>query len=144
LLLGLSKFTLVSGCGWLIDVWLTMGLVALGVSPFWASLVGAFTAVTFVYVVALKAVFSVSGRFGARGFPAYVLWQCVAISIASLLVAWIALRLEPIVAAAGPDVPNPLSLGSGIAKAIVTPVTLLANFLFMRWLTSWLRSKEIS
>lgn len=119
-----------------------MGLVALGTPPFWASLVGAFTAVTFVYIVSLKSVFSVSGKFGARGFPAYILWQCVAIFIASLLVAWIARGLEPIVAATGPDVSSPLSLSSGIAKALVTPLTLLANFIFMRWLTSWLRSKE--
>ena len=136
-------FAVISGCGWLIDIGLTMGLVAFGVPPFWASLVGAGTAVTFVYIVSLHAIFGVDGALGARGFPIYIIWQVFAISVASVLVASLAhllvslLNLEPWAIVA------PLSLASGAAKALVTPLTLLANFFFIRWLTLHLRQGSV-
>lgn len=137
---GFVRFAAVSGCGWLMDVGLTMGLVQLGIPPFWASLVGAGVAVTFVYVVSLHAIFGVNGALGARGFPAYVIWQLFAISAASLLVAWLAHLLVPLAERLPAQGADPLSLASGAAKALVTPLTLLANFLFIKWLTLRLRS----
>lgn len=136
----LIKFTVISGCGWLIDVGLTIGLVQIGLPPFWASMVGAGVAVSFVYIVALSAIFRVGGVLGARGFPPYVIWQCCAIPAASVLVAVLAHLLEPVALALPAGGMDPLSLASGAAKAAVTPVTLLANYLFMRWLTERLRS----
>ncbi|MFW5654100.1 MAG: GtrA family protein [Roseicyclus sp.] len=139
----LSRFTgfaAVSGTGWVIDVVLTMALVQLGVAPFWASMAGAGAAVTFVYVVALRAIFGVGGRIGARGFPLYVLWQVCAISATSALVAVLAgLLAAPGEATLDRLVPegaaDPLAWASGAAKALVTPLTLLSNFFFMRLLT---------
>ncbi|WP_085790022.1 GtrA family protein [Roseivivax jejudonensis] len=133
-------FAIVSGCGWLLDVGLTMGLVQLGASPFWSSMIGAAVAVSFVYVVSLNRIFSVEGALGARGFPAYLIWQAVAIFIASALVAWLSHALLPMAAALPVQAADPLALASGAAKALVTPITLLANFLFMRWLTRRLSS----
>ncbi len=141
------RFAVVSGVGWLIDVGTTMALVEVGASPFWASLVGAATAVTFVYFVALRSVFQVDERLGARGFPPYVVWQVCAISAASVLVSVLAGWLAPVSAAMlerlGSDASfDPLTWAAGAAKALVTPLTLLANFLFMRWLTVRIQSRH--
>lgn len=134
-----TGFAAVSGAGWLCDVALTMALVQMGAHPFWASVAGAGTAVTFVYVVSLRAIFAVGGGPGARGFPFYVLWQICAISAASILVALLAAGLEPLAAEIfdriGTGGTDALTWASGAAKALVTPLTLLANFLFMRILT---------
>lgn len=139
-----GKFFIISGIGWLLDVVLTMGLVQLGYGPFVASLVGAGTAVTFVYIVSLFAVFNVGRIGGLRGYAFYVLWQIFAIAVASALVSFISYLLEPLLEelvnehAGGISAyfPTALSLASGLAKFIVTPLTLIANFLFMRWLTA--------
>ena len=137
-------FALVSGAGWLIDVALTMGVVYAGAQPFWASLVGAGAAVTFVYFVSLRRVFEIGGRVGERGFPYYFVWQVFAITAASLIVAVLANLLSPVGAAVlerlGPEGwGDPLTMASGAIKVLITPLTLLANYLFMTWLVKRLQ-----
>jgi putative flippase GtrA len=144
-----SKFALVSGTGWLIDVVLTAGLVRLGTTPFLASLSGSIIAVTFVYVVSLRAVFSVGGRLGARALPFYVIWQVFSISGSAWLVAFLTHLIAPWLAALAASVSwielaHPLAAASGIGKALATPITLAANFLFFSRLTSWLRTSHPS
>jgi putative flippase GtrA len=137
---GFYGFTLVSGFGWLLDVGLTIFLVSLGTPPFWASVVGAGVAVTFVYVVSVQAIFDAEGKVGVGGFPYYVVWQICAIAAASALVALLAHTLLPLVAGTldwfGHENPTGvLAIATGAAKTLMTPFTLVANFLFIRWLT---------
>jgi len=106
-----------------------MALVHFGLSPFVASMIGAGTAVTFVYIVSQLAIFHQGRTGGVTDYAIYVVWQVVAITIASLLVAFLARILEPSFIALT------LSMATGIAKVLVTPLTLGANFLFMKWLT---------
>ena len=54
----LSIFTVISGLGWLIDMVLFLALVRAGMDPFFANLIGAFVAVTFVFVFAQRHVFT--------------------------------------------------------------------------------------
>lgn len=136
------RFAVISGSGWIIDVSLTVMLVYMGATPFLASLAGSVVAVTFVYVVSLRAVFEIDGRLGTRAFPMYLMWQVFSISASSALVALLAHLIAPSIAATldhfdmagGRD---PLSAASGLSKGLVTPITLAANFLFFRWLASW-------
>jgi putative flippase GtrA len=140
---GFGAFALISGIGWILDTGLTMGLVQFGLTPFAGSLIGAATAVTFVYAVSRMTLLG-DRRIGRpQDFARYVAWQIFAIAAASALVALIARLLAPVMVsltdleglrAGGVDL-EPITLASGLAKAIVTPVTLLANFLFMKWLT---------
>ena len=134
---GFLTFTLISGLGWLIDVAVTIGLVDFGASPFVASFVGAGTAVTFVYIVSRFTVFSAQKLGSVNDYAIYAVWQVVAITVASLLVAGIAYLLEPIAGRLGfaQRLPDALALATGAGKVLVTPLTLVANFLFMRWLT---------
>lgn len=138
-------FATVSGTGWLIDVVLTVALVHFGSPPFFASLVGSVVAVTFVYIVSLRAVFTIDGRLGARAFPLYVIWQVFSISVSAVLVAVLAHLIAPWLAAVSPEaslieITDPLPVASGLAKALVTPITLAANFLFFHWLSTWLNA----
>jgi len=131
---GFLSFAAISGTGWLIDMGLTMASVQLGLSPFFGSAIGAATAVTFVYVVSRLFVMGDRQIGGATDFALYVVWQVVAIAAASALVAALAHLLAPLVAAIGTL--DALAVASGLAKVLVTPLTLIANFLFLRWLTT--------
>jgi putative flippase GtrA len=138
---GFRGFALISATGWILDMSLTTGLVQLGLSPFAGSLVGAATAVTFVYVASRLSLLG-DRRIGrAQDFVHYVLWQVFAIAVASALVALMARLLEPVVASLSTldglrsSGIETIAMASGFAKALVTPLTLVANFLFMKWLT---------
>lgn len=143
-------FALVSGLGWLLDVGSTAALVNVGIAPFAASFAGALAAVTFVYVISRLAVFDQARLGRVSDWALYSVWQLFAISVASLLVAALAYLLEPAaghLAAVwtdrlGPNVPVPLALATGAAKVVVTPLTLTANFFFMKWLVQRGRSVE--
>jgi len=141
------RFAAVSGTGWLIDVVLTVLLVRFGATPFMASLTGSVVAVTFVYIVSLRAVFAIEGRLGARAFPLYVVWQVVSISASAALVAFLTHLTASSVAQVSQavswiDITDPLSTAAGISKGLATPVTLAANFLFFQWLAKWLGSRQ--
>lgn len=141
-----SVFTLISGTGWLIDLGLTMGLVMAGMGPFLASMAGSLTAVSFVFIVSQVMVFDTNGQVRTDQYGFYLVWHAMTIPLASMVVAvlarWFELPLAQLLAWAGSWLPGwiaawlpgTLALAAGIAKAAITPVTLTANFFFMRWL----------
>ncbi len=126
----LSRFTILSGIGWMIDVSLTLGLVSAGLAVVFANAIGATAAVTFVYITAQRHVFRLNpGRLSAsERFGAYVLYQVVAITVASVLIGAVAWILAGVLAELSP------TLIAAIAKIVITPLTLYSNFLFMGWL----------
>lgn len=133
---GFYGFAVVSGFGWVLDLSLTMGTVHLGLSPFLGSLIGAATAVIFVYVVSRTLLLGDGSLGVVQDFGLYVVWQIVAITVASGLVAVLAHVFEaPMASVMAASQADPLVLASGLAKALVTPLTLLANFFFLHWLT---------
>lgn len=135
LTVGFYGFAVVSGIGWVLDMCLTMGTVQLGLPPFLGSLIGAATAVSFVYVVSRTLILGDGGLGHVQDFGLYVAWQVVAITVASGVVAVLAHGLEALAGRVMASYQaDPLALASGLAKALVTPFTLLANYLFMRWL----------
>ena len=125
------------------DVCMTTLLVSADVSPFASSYIGAASAVTFVYVVSRLVVFSDSGTGQQHDFMRYVIWQICAITVTSILVA----GLADLLTVSATHVTTILSntygwptydgraLATGASKILVTPLTLIANFVFMRWLT---------
>ncbi|MEO0821826.1 MAG: hypothetical protein AAF074_15540 [Pseudomonadota bacterium] len=136
----LSRFTVISGIGWLIDLSLMLGLVALGLGAFEANLVGAFCGVSFVFVAAQRRVFVAAGGVRLGMLAAYLAWHAIAITAASALIGLIAGALAGPAAALrdalaallpGPLVPGAPLIAAGAAKALVTPLTLYANFLVM-------------
>ncbi len=112
------RFGLVSGIGWLVDFALFALLTRAGTPVALANFVGASTAVTYVFFASLRPIFRYGGRYAGRKLLLYWTYQALAVTAASWLIhAVSALGVAPL-----------------LSKVLVTPLTFVANFLFMRWL----------
>ena len=138
-----SGFTIISGFGWLLDFAVMASLVQAGLPVFAANFIGAFCGVTFVFFVAGKRIFQkAEGRSTGRLLLLYWIWQAVAVTVASAATAALAALLGQLTGPALEAIPIPFIGGEvalrtvlGVsAKILVTPATLVANFLFMRFL----------
>lgn len=115
------RFAVVSGLGWLIDFSIFALLNSLGFSVWLANIVGATTAVLFVFFASVRKIFQYNGHYILWKLLNYIVYQIIAIICASLLIDFIALQFGML----------PI-----IAKIIVTPLTFYANFQFMSFLTT--------
>jgi putative flippase GtrA len=122
----LSRFALISGLGWLID-FSVFSLLCQHWPVYMANLMGASLAVLFVFFASLRPVFLYAGQQTSRKLLQYIVYQVVAIWLASLLIDALSVTLGGMFGQASW---LPLS-----AKVIVTPLTFVANFMFMRWLS---------
>lgn len=115
------KFGVISGLGWLIDFTVFYLLVRLEVPPFFANVVGAGIAVTFVFFSSVKRVFQYEGGYLLAKLAGYIGYQVIAVAIASALIGLIVRHtgMEPL-----------------LAKILVTPFTFYANFQFMSYITT--------
>lgn len=112
-------FAAISGTGLALDVCLYAALQSLGWRAGLANALSASAAVTFVYFASVSRVFSYRGGFLYSLFLVYVVYQLVAVALAS----W---AVDVLVAA----VASPL-----LAKALTVPVTFSMNYVFMQHLT---------
>lgn len=115
------RFAVVSGLGWLIDFSIFALLNSLGFPVWLANIVGATTAVLFVFFASVRKIFQYNGHYILWKLLNYIVYQIIAIICASLLIDFIALQFGML----------PI-----IAKIIVTPLTFYANFQFMSFLTT--------
>lgn len=119
LLKAVWEFAIVSSVGLTIDFGVFFLLISLGLTPAIANLVSATAAVTFVYFTSAARVFSYRGRFLLPLFAGYLVYQVLAVSLASLAIGhFVSLQWSP-----------------GVAKLLILPVSFSANFLFMWLLT---------
>lgn len=116
----IAKFAVVSGTGLVIDFAVFLALIALGLSSFRANLLSATCAVTFVYFASVRRIFSYGGSFLFGLFFAYLAYQAIGVTAASLAVSYLAQHFLLPVA----------------AKLVILPVTFGANYIFMAVLTS--------
>lgn len=115
------RFAVVSGLGWLIDFSIFALLNSFGFPVWLANIVGATTAVLFVFFASVRKIFQYNGHYILWKLLNYIVYQIIAIVCASLLIDFIALQFGML----------PI-----IAKIIVTPLTFYANFQFMSFLTT--------
>lgn len=115
------RFAVVSGLGWLIDFSIFALLNSFGFPVWLANIVGATTAVLFVFFASVRKIFQYNGHYILWKLLTYIVYQIIAIVCASLLIDFIALQFGML----------PI-----IAKIIVTPLTFYANFQFMSFLTT--------
>jgi putative flippase GtrA len=136
-LLKLPSFTLLSGIGWCIDFAIFNTLVTLGHTYFASNLVSASVAVTFILIAARRWIFRHHAESLHVVVAKYVIWNVVAVTAASFLIQLIATGLEHIdlsgvLAGAGQvtgKIPDKKAIVSNVAKLLVTPITMYANFL---------------
>lgn len=121
------SFALVSGTGLCIDFAVFLSLIALGASSFWANAVSGTCAVTFVYFASVRRIFSYAGRFLFGLCLAYLAYQAVGVTAASLAVAYLSDNF----------------VTPALSKVLILPVTFSANYIFMALLTSPHRKREV-
>jgi putative flippase GtrA len=120
------RFIVTSGLGWSIDFALFSALSFLfPQTPFVANLVSASAAATFVFAISYARIFQRGGDDFFVRLSRYLLFQLFSILISSMLIAITAAALAKL---------NLLEDGwlAMIAKIIVTPLSLLANFFVAR------------
>ncbi|MDP9412823.1 MAG: GtrA family protein [Pseudomonadota bacterium] len=120
-----ASFAVVSGTGLALDFALFLALIGTGSPAFAANAVSGTCAVTFVYFASVRRIFSYAGRFLVGLFLAYLLYQALGVTAASLAVAFLSANFAP----------------PAVSKLIILPVTFSANYLFMSLLTRRGREK---
>ena len=137
-----TGFAVISGVGWLIDFALFNLLVGTGVPPGRANLVSAGVEVLFVFITSRRQLFRGAQRPLAQAMGLYVGYNIIAVAVASLAVGALSgvatAMLAPVLARLCPSLPLGLcahisgirgGLGPALAKIVVTPATMYANFI---------------
>ncbi|MEO7384070.1 MAG: GtrA family protein [Novosphingobium sp.] len=132
----LLGFALISGIGWILDFAIFTGLVAAGTSVFIANMISAITAVLFVFFASRQRLFEDATRPLGQAITLYVLYNVVAVTVASLLIQIVGRLLIhgiDLLAHQDRDIgADGLRLANAVApmtaKILVTPLTMYANF----------------
>jgi hypothetical protein len=115
----LLPFAAISSAGLGLDVTVFALLIRLGFRAGYANLVSAALAVTLVYFVSTKQVFRYVGRFLLPLFLAYLVYQVLAITVASWAV----------------DILVTFGISPIFSKGAILPITFSLNYLFLDFLT---------
>lgn len=131
-------FVLISGVGWLLDFSSYTALTQLlGLASSKANFISSMVGVTYVWIVAVGRLF----RRKNDGVPIYLMiywaYQAVSISGYSLLIAAIAASAANLWMSSLLGAPAAL-----VAKIILTPINLLTNFVFMSFLTRFMKTSS--
>lgn len=129
-------FAALSGVGWLCD-FLTFAFLVkfLAVPGSVANFVSSYVGVTFVWIFSLHAVFEVGGPRKNIFLLVYWAFQFFSISAYSALIQQGAIHLVRF----GPGMFSQSDLLL-LSKIIVTPFNRLTNFIFMKFLTGYMKS----
>ncbi|MGG6194186.1 GtrA family protein [Pantoea allii] len=123
-------FIILSGLGWCIDLIVYSTLVVIfKVSAAPANFLSSYAGLTFVWFTSLKYVFNKKTNKQSTFLLLFWSWQFLSIIVASKAVEHLSsyLNAYSFLTNVNTDI---------VAKIAVTPVTLLCNYLFMRFLTS--------
>ena len=134
------SFFLISGVGWLIDISLYTVLTKVGLHVILSNIISSTVAVTYVYITSTKKLFKNESKINLKvKYIMYVAYQICMILFSSYCVYLISKNLIQIL-------PN-VNIGSikGFtnlivehaklsAKILVTPFTMIINFIFMKFL----------
>ncbi|MBP3766219.1 MAG: GtrA family protein [Bacilli bacterium] len=134
------SFFLISGVGWLMDISLYTILTYIGVHVILSNIISSSVAVTYVYITSTKKLFKNESRINLKvKYIMYIAYQICMILISSYCVYLISNCLIQML----PNV-NISSIKGIInliveyaklsAKILVTPFTMVINFIFMKFL----------
>ncbi|QBP74002.1 hypothetical protein E2K99_02775 [Herbaspirillum huttiense] len=122
-------FLLLSGLGWLCDFGTFSFLVKLTETPsFVANFISSYVGVTFVWFTSLKTVFLRQGSPRQLGlYWGYQFFSILLYSQALHFLIQMLMRVElPVLIASNLDI---------VSKCMITPLNLVTNFMFMKYLT---------
>lgn len=131
-------FVLISGVGWLLDMASYAGLSQLfTVPPAYANFISSMVGVTYVWIVALNRLFDRPEYRRSIYLPIYWGYQGVSILAYSALISIVAASAYNSKIGQIFEMPSAL-----VAKLIITGPNLITNFIFMSFLTKFMKSSS--
>ena len=121
-------FFIVSGIGWLIDM-LIYTIISHYLPVFMANIISSTVSVTYVYIVSTKKIFANAGIDIKIKYLIYIIYQIIMITTFSFVISGLAKFLGQVVKSN-----FVLKYSKICAKILVTPITMVLNFLFMKFL----------
>ena len=120
-------FVGLSGIGWILDFCTYTGLGFILRNPVTNNIISSWVGVTFVFIFATRKVFRDNGKISLKWkYLIYILYQCVLIFFVSMLLGAIHAAILNC------DYALILKFSSIIAKILVTPITMVMNFIVMK------------
>lgn len=138
LLLQALHFFLISGMGWLMDMCIFTLLTKISPLPTMiCNMISSIVAVTYVYITSTRKTFvNNSSKSLKNKYILYIIYQICMILLSSALIGLIASFLGKI------NIELISNYCKIIAKIIMTPVTMICNFIFMKWLIEHYGNKK--
>ena len=128
-------FVLISGVGWLLDIASYTGLSQLfGVAPSYSNFMSSMIGVTYVWIVALNRLFDRREYGRSVYLPIYWGYQGISILAYSALISIVAASAFNSKIGQIFEMPSAL-----VAKLIITGPNLITNFIFMSFLTKFMK-----
>ena len=128
-------FVLISGVGWLLDMASYAGLSQLfTVPPAYANFISSMVGVTYVWIVALNRLFDQREYRRSVYLPIYWGYQGISILAYSALISIVAASAFNSQIGQIFEMPSAL-----VAKLIITGPNLITNFIFMSFLTKFMK-----
>ena len=128
-------FVLISGVGWLLDITFYVGLSQLLIMPpTYANFISSMAGVTYVWIVALHRLFDRQEYGRSIYLPIYWIFQGLSILIYSILIFDVS--NSAFNSKIGQIFEMPVAL---VAKIIITGPNLITNFIFMSFLTKFMK-----
>ena len=128
-------FVLISGVGWLLDMASYAGLSQLfTVPPAYANFISSMVGVTYVWIVALNRLFDQREYRRSVYLPIYWGYQGISILAYSALISIVAASAFNSKIGQIFEMPSAL-----VAKLIITGPNLITNFIFMSFLTKFMK-----
>lgn len=125
------KFLGISGIGWLIDMAIYFILTSLMINIVFSNILSSLVAVTFVYFTSTKKIFiNKNKEFNInKKYIIYVIYQIFIILLSSTIIGLVNKLIILYI-----DFNVVLKYSQIIAKILITPITMLCNFIFMKLL----------
>ena len=123
------KFIGLSGIGWMLDMltYTLLGLISKNL--FINNLISSFVGVSFVFVYSTRFVFSNNSKYSLRfKYLVYVFYQAILI----VAVSGVLIYINHFVSSFLNTIPILSKFGYIVAKILVTPITMVTNFLVMK------------
>ncbi len=122
------RFIGLSGIGWLMDLCVYTVLGIWSEDLFLSNIVSSWVGVTFVFLLSTRYVFKDRGRIPLKWkYVIYLSYQCVLILLMSELLAAVDAVITRAISIA-----IILDLSAIISKVVITPVTMVLNFIVMK------------
>ena len=129
------SFVLISGVGWLFDIAsYTVLSQLLKMTPSYANFISSMVGVTYVWIVSLNRIFDRPEYGTSIYLPIYWGYQVISIFAYSVLISFV--MVSDFSFKIGGMIGMPLTL---VAKIIITIPNLLTNFIFMSFLTKFMK-----